>query len=144
MDRPLLVALVVLGSGCGDDAPAPADNVPVYNGCTGSLYVDRSAPSANRTVSFGGANGSGPFAYSPPCITIAAGQTVTFEGSFNVHPLGPGTSPTVDPGAPNTPIPRLSSDAMPRVMVTFPAPGLYPYLCELHYMGGMNGVVRVR
>jgi plastocyanin len=118
------------------------------NGCTDALYVDRSAPTASRTVAFGGFQGSPPLGYTPPCMLIAAGQTVTFAGGpsgFGTHPLNRGSGPTVrDTGSPGNPIPRVEDGNRPEVMVTFPAAGSFPYHCEFHFGGGMYGVVRVR
>ena len=138
--------VMALSQGCGDDTPAPA-----VNGCAAADFVDRSAASAARTVGFGGAEGSGPLAYSPRCITVAAGQAVTFTGSgasaFGGHPLSPGTAsagstpPNPRGGSPGNPIPR-TTDGM-SITVTFPAAGTYPYYCELHEPG-MAGVVVVR
>ncbi len=130
-------------AGCGGDEPA---NAPAgLNGCSDSTYVDRSAASAARVVTFGGAGGSGAFAYAPRCITVAAGQSVTFTGDFSTHPLAPGSSPTAaDAGSPGNPIPRQDTNAVPSVSVTFARAGDYPYYCAYHYAAGMTGVVRVR
>lgn len=117
---------------------------PTLGGCTPADFVDRSAASASRVVGFGGANGSTTFGYAPRCITISAGQTVTFMGDFSLHPLSPGLSPTMmNAGSAGNPVPRMSTGSAPLV-VTFTAAGAYPYFCELHYAGGMLGVVNVR
>ena len=135
----LLAALLASISACGDDAAPAAGSA--LNGCTDALFVDRTATGADRTVAFGA--GSMPFAYAPKCITVAAGQTVTFMGDFNVHPLAPGTSPAApDAGTAGNPIPRAGSGTM--TQVTFPTAGTYPYYCVFHYGGGMVGAVRVR
>lgn len=153
--RVFLAAMYAAGSmlGCGDSTPTdtPNDAGPTTNGCTAAMFVDRTAPAAARTVGFGGAEGSGPFTYSPRCMTVAAGQTVTFTAgstsTFGVHPLSPGTADAmgtqVDGGSPNTPIPRVTDGNMRMVTVTFPTAGTYPYFCEFH-APGMAGVIQVR
>jgi len=134
----LLVGLLASISGCGDDTPATGGG---FNGCSDSNFVDRTAATADRTVAFG--TGAAAFAYTPKCITVAAGQTVTFMGDLAVHPLAPGTSPAaMDAGTAGNPIARTNTGTMARV--TFASAGTYPYFCEFHYAGGMVGAVRVR
>lgn len=127
-----------------DDAHAHDDageTIPMFHQCTTEMYADRSAPTAERTIEFGGA--TTPFSYSVPCMIIAAGQTVRFQGSFIGHPLEHGVSPAdMNAGSPNTPIPRLSEGMM--TDVTFPTAGTYPYFCQMHYLAGMTGVIHVR
>jgi plastocyanin len=143
LQAPLALSLTFLGCG-GTETPTG----PALNGCTDALYIDRSAPSASRTVAFGGFQGSPALGYSPPCISIAVGQTVTFAGGpsgFGTHPLNRGTGPTQrDTGTAGNPIPRVDDGNRTDVAVAFPAPGLFPYHCEFHFGGGMYGVVRVR
>lgn len=117
---------------CACSSPSPP--AETFNGCT--AFVD------GATVSFGGQDGSPLFGYSPPCLHVAPGATVTFSGDFSVHPLASGTSPTDRAaGSPNNPIPETVSGSS--LTVTFPAAGTYPYFCEMHYAAGMAGVVRV-
>jgi len=66
------------GSG-GNTTPQPG-----VNGC--SSFTDATAAGAARTINFGGGLGN---AYSPQCLAIAAGQQVTFIGTFSAHPLCP-------------------------------------------------------
>src|SRR5262245_56348205 len=49
--------------------------IPSVNGCTTADAVDRTKPTADRTVEFGS------YFYSPQCIRIAAGQSVTFAAT---------------------------------------------------------------
>lgn len=139
----LVASLSVAAAGCGTDS-APGE----YNNCSAAMFVDRSAAGASRTVGYGGALGSGLFAYSPSCITIAAGQTVTFSGgtttNFGVHPLAPGVLNALTAGSPNNPIPRLSDGSRAETTVTFPTAGTYPFVCEAHASAGMVGVVHVQ
>lgn len=143
--NPLPSALVVLlcaaTSSCGGDAGA-------LNGCNDADFVDRTAAGDPRVVGFGGASGSALFTYSPKCITVAAGQRVTFSGgatsSFGVHPLGPGVLNSPAAGSAGNPIPRTTDGNLRELTVTFPSAGTFPYICEAHAPGGMVGVVRVR
>jgi plastocyanin len=115
---------------------------PPLNNCMPSNFVDRSDPAADRTIYFGGTGTSADFTYDPPCMHIAAGQMVTFVGSFANHPLSPGTgATTTTAGSANNPIQPLmdsQSDA-----VKFPATGTYPFFCQFHVSIGMAGVVEV-
>lgn len=137
-------------TGCGDDG-APGVGGPALNGCRSEDYVDLRAPSADRTIGFGGGRGSGPFAYFPRCAVIAPGQQVVFDGessgTFNVHPLAAGaisdSGASLDAGTSPNPIPRLGDGAGSRATVTFPAAGDYPYHCEYH-RPSMAGVIVVR
>lgn len=111
--------------------------------CGGMPLDDRSAPSSDRTVSFGGAGTSGPFSYAPMCMRVAKGQTVTFSGDFSVHPLQPGLAPGLRGTATaNSPIRATTSGQQP-ASVTFASPGTFPYFCAQHYAGGMVGAVEV-
>jgi plastocyanin len=125
---------VVLGaaaySGCGSSAPA---------------CVDRTAANADRNIYFGGLNGSGAAAYLPQCMIISAGQTVTFQGAFNMHPLAKGAPSDVNAGSPNSPLPDPAHGTGSAPFdVTFPTAGNYPYWCTIHYAEGMTGQVQVK
>jgi plastocyanin len=113
----------------------------VFHGCMPENFVDRSAPGAARTLTFGGAM----FAFDPKCMTIAAGQTVTFTGNFSFHPLSRGINPTPEglaAGTPGNPIPTTTSGNT--ISVSFPRAGTFPYFCALHLSNGMAGVIVVR
>lgn len=109
-----------------------------FNGCDTASFVDRTAAGGIRTVTFG----AGGFTYSPKCILIAAGQMVTFSGTFSSHPLRPGVGINATAGSPNNPI--VATAVGTSATFTFPAAGSYPYNCSLHDGSGMNGVVRVQ
>lgn len=88
------------------------------------------------TVRFGGATGS---AYSPRCVTVRVGDTVTWEGDFGGHPRSPSTR-----GTSMSPITRVASGTS--AAVRFTRAGFYPYFCEFHGSdagAGMAGVVQV-
>ncbi|MGV3621333.1 MAG: hypothetical protein ACO1OB_10980, partial [Archangium sp.] len=95
---------------CGESVTTPdaGPGVEVIHGCT--EYADRSAAGAERRVSFGSANDSPALGYAPKCITVARGQSVTFTGNFNTHPLAPGAFNS-DAGSPGNPITRKDTGA---------------------------------
>ncbi len=118
----------------GSKTPGTGQAGPV-NGC--SSFTDATAPGASRTVTF-----TFP-SYSPPCLLIAAGQSVTFQGSFADHPLQPGVAPNSYgmEGASN-PIPSTNSGST--ATVAFPDAGTYAYYCSRHFGNAMYGAVQVK
>jgi plastocyanin len=93
------------------------------------LVLAAPAAAADHGVNFGGTLGR---AYDPADVTIAAGDTVTFSGSFSSHPL------------------HWDSEVFGRTdsgsskQFSFAHPGTYTYYCEFHYQtDNMRGVVRV-
>ena len=138
------VLLAAALTGCGSyfsPTPTPrrdASSDAAVHGCEPARFVDRSDPAADRTVTFGGAVG---MAFSPPCLTVTAGQSVRFAGMFAMHPLRPGVVGQAGSGA-GSPIPDTTAgDA---VSVTFPSAGVFPFFCGVHGAMGMAGVVRVQ
>lgn len=123
------------------DAMAPAPDgppvAPMLNDCVAMSYVDRSDPAAERVIRPRGTTG-----YTPRCVIIRAGQSVTFEMDFAAHPLVPGVphGPTAGATTPNV-IPRTVRGAS--VEVAFPSAGNFPFYCNTHGHVGMAGVVRV-
>jgi plastocyanin len=109
------------GGGGGDSgAPEPV------NGCT--TFEDRTAEGANRTLTWDFSITTSP----DRCIRIKAGQTVTWEGSLEAHPLLPsgGDSPSPVSGVDTT-----------TGEVTFPSAGTFGYVCDVH--PAMLGAVEV-
>ncbi len=100
----------------GDQATAVAfDFQPIEPCLSESDYVSRGA------VRFGLSHE--PF--TPPCVRLASGGTVVFQGSLVEHPIVPrqlGTSPS-----PIQPSARGS-----RVEFEFPDYGTFPYRCAEH------------
>jgi plastocyanin len=142
--RASFIAIALLAVGCGSTATdndagviTDAGNVQTLNGCTASDYVDRS--SGSRTIAFGGSLGH---VYSPKCILINAGQTATFSGSFDTHPLTPGQYMGTG-GSTANPIPATASGSAD-LTVTFPTAGIYPFYCGVHGGSGMTGSVSVK
>ncbi|MDB4990831.1 MAG: hypothetical protein JWN04_6009 [Myxococcaceae bacterium] len=129
------------GDAATGDAATGDAGIPTYNDCTPDKYVDRSAPGADRTITFGN-----NFKYAPPCITIAAGQSVTWKGDFGAHPLSPGVGGSMTTvGSPNSPIKETKATAADTTFM-FPTAGAYPYVCEYHYAAPhfMVGSVQVK
>jgi plastocyanin len=146
------VAVATLTFGCGSDdeafttAPDPME-MPngaeplALNGCDTDSYVDGSADDAERVVQIG-ADG---LKFTPPCLQIASGQTVTFEGSLTAHPIAPGNPDDAAAGSAKSPIEAVSTGRS--VAFTFDSAGTFPYYCELHAFGagmGMAGAIYVR
>ena len=142
------IALLALcacgGNGVPPDGGSPHDagaSFEVIHGCERADFVDRTAASGDRKVGFGTALGSPAVGYSPNCITVAAGQSVTFVGSFNSHPLVGGEY-LGDAGSPNNPIGRHDTGSTD-LPIAFSSAGLYPFYCDLH-APTMVGVVQVQ
>lgn len=69
-------------------------------------------------------------AYNPPCVLIEAGETVTWSGNFQHHPLAGGYYKDGGPQEGN-PIPTVTSGTTP-VVVEFPEAGAWGYYCIAH------------
>jgi plastocyanin len=130
----LLAAAISLGA-CGNTATG---------GDGGSFQALQ--PCANASdymtggtmIQFGGALGTN---YSPKCLTVPVGSTVTFSGDFTSHPLRPSTR-----GSTGNPIPSTSL-GMTVTTPAFTAAGFYPYFCSVHGDNtglGMSGVIQVQ
>ena len=126
------------GTGLHDAGAGAADGGAPLNGCTEGRFIDSTALT-NTNVAFGGGLGE---VYSPACVTIAAGRTVTFKGAFSSHNLLRGSPSNLNAGSANNPIPEVTTGS--EKIVTFATVGDYPYICQFHNPSGMMGVVRVR
>ncbi len=76
------------GVECGSNSGG-SSLLPGINGCT--TFTNATMTSASRTITFGGSFGN---AYDQKCLAVAAGQSVTWNGSFSAHPLQPGLAPS--------------------------------------------------
>jgi plastocyanin len=110
-------------AGAGGDASTFLAIAP----CTAASAYTTGATSIMTTASL---------TYSPACLKVTAGSSVTIEASA-VHPLSGLTT-----GSPNNPIPAGGKTA--DQMVTFTTPGFYPFHCDMHFSLGMSGVVWVQ
>lgn len=80
---------------------------------------------------------SAPAQYTNHCVTIKAGSSVTFTGSFLNHPLEPAG------GDEPNPITKTDADQPDnKLVVTFPNAGSFGYRCEFHPTS-MYGAIRV-
>lgn len=115
------------------DAPVDARPVTGLNNCTAQMAVDRTEPIAPRNVMFNGGT------YTPACLKIKVGQTVTWSGDFTLHPLVPGQF-----GGGNQPgNPIMATSTGNTMMATFGAAGDFGYYCANHAPGGMMGAIYV-
>lgn len=126
---------VTSAADAASDASAPS--FPTLNDCAEAEYVDLTAPMAARTVVPMGSTG-----YTPRCLTIAAGQSVTFSMDFTVHPLAAGIAHGSSVGA-SSPNPIAAQTTGSMYSAQFATPGFYPFKCSTHQHVGMAGVVRV-
>ena len=121
------------GGGSTTTLPGCAAN---YASC--SSFTDLTAPGADRTISFP----VGGFAYSPKCIRIKAGQTVTFAGPFSFHPL---RKSSCSPAG----IPDTDSDPDDSLPVQLDNVGRHGFYCNQHGADigdgtyGMKGLIEV-
>lgn len=138
--------LLLLAAACGgSSSPATTPTPSAINGCSPSDFAPGTATNGSVTIQYGDPLG---LAYSPRCLSIAAGQSVTFFGdtsrgsSFSAHPLRPGGANGGNGGSAGNPIAPQSSGSS--YTVAFPAPGTYPYFCLTHEGMGMFGAVQVK
>jgi plastocyanin len=113
----------------GPDASYPTC-ATAFAGC--SSYVDATGSGANRTISFTCCQ------YSPKCMKVLAGQSVTFSGSFSTHPLHQSCGPSlaIDTTA-----------AGSTASFVFDTPGEYGFYCSVHGTpegAGMAGSILVQ
>jgi plastocyanin len=134
---PLFAGLAVmtalaLVAGCGSGGSSNGDGGgDEICGCTEATADDLTAQTS-VTVSFGGTFG---LSYSPKCILVAPGTSVSFEGELSTHPL----SATVGSGNPITHTTSGTTAAF-----TFTQTGAYGYQCDVHVGTGMCGAVYVQ
>ncbi len=140
----LSLSTLALGAplaGCGDDGggtPIDAGAIDAdpeaFNRCTRANATDATAAGAARTITTPG------FAYTPPCLRIKVGQTVTWNSDFGFHPLGGGRvvggAPMLEAGSPIT-----STSSGNTKTVTFTAAGAFGFFCMVHT--DMQGVIYV-
>ena len=88
----------------------------VVNGCDPSTTA---VSAGDVTITF--PTGVAPAQYSPACVTVHEGATVTWSGAFADHPLTPDGS---------GPITATSTGTT--AAFTFPAAGSFGFHCSLH------------
>jgi len=121
-----------------DPDPTPEDFSSMIP-CQPEDFVERGKADEERVIRFGGDLGA---QYSPRCLIIEAGQSVTFEGPFNEYSLQPGTPEVPTLGSPYNPIYFFFVGE--RTSYSFPRPGDYIYSNPAREAQGMRGLIRVR
>ena len=120
-------------TGGGQDAGTDVDAGPQpVNGCT--VFTDFTAADAGAATITGPAGGALPAQYTPNCVKIKVGGSVTWNSGFASHPLGPSGG--------DTPNPITSTSTGTTKSFTFPNAGTYGYACGFH-AGSMFGAVQV-
>jgi plastocyanin len=139
----ILVAVGCSSSSPSGDAAAGAAGTGGSTGAGGStdsgVAFTSIAPCTDATTYTTGATTvmtTADFMYSPACLKIAKGATITIQAS-DVHPLAGLTT-----GSADNPIPTGGKTT--DQVVTFPAAGFFPYQCNMHVSIGMKGVVWVQ
>ena len=129
---PVLVALVV--GGCGSSTKNNNDAGPIA--CTD--MTGSASPTVGIVAMGGGTYGQVTYAYSPQCVLINRGQSVTFTGNYSLHNLER-TTQTVATAA--NPLPSAPySGTSPVTFGPFPDAGDFNFYCPIH---GFTGTVRV-
>ena len=133
----------ILDRDCASQMCFPSVCQADLNGCTPGTAT---SIVGNANVAFGGT--SPGFAYSPPCIMVTAGATVTFTASgsdtFALHPLQGGAilSGVATP-ATSGPFVSVTNSGTSKAFVLNDA-GSFPYYCQIHGVSlGMKGAVFV-
>lgn len=131
------VALACTSSNPQSDAGSDAgevdsggDAAAAINGCT--TFTDMTADGGAIT----GPATATPAQYSPNCVHVKVGQSVTWSSDFSNHPL----VPTAGVGTQPNPITATSTGTT--VTITFPAAGTFAYNCGIH-SSTMLGAVEV-
>jgi plastocyanin len=82
------------------------------------------------------------FMYTPKCLKVTKGTSVTFSGDFSMHPLRPSAKRGITSGNPIT-----ATDSGSSKSFTFDSPGVYAYFCNIHGPAddgtGMEGAIWV-
>ena len=129
---------------------APTRTLRTLNDCApdGSDVVDMTGM-ANPVVLSGSAPDGSGFLFTPKCVRLRVGQTLTFRidqvtaGTWQVHPLMSGWIEDGSEVADATsPIPFRNEGDID-VHVAFTTGGTYPFYCTRHYLTGHVGAVHV-
>jgi plastocyanin len=124
-------------SGSGSGSGSGGGGATVVNGCDPATAEDRTGDT-DVPIAFGDAIG---FKYSPACIKVKVGTTLTFSGDFASHPLTPGIDLVEDPASP---IQKTDTNPMSgSVSFALSPAGTYGWFCGFHGGGGMEGAAFV-
>ncbi len=119
---------VALLTGSCSSGSTNTDAGATVNGCT--AFEDDTAAGATVT----GPSGASAAQYTPNCVHIKVGQSVTWSSNFTSHPLVPFNG--------DTPNPITSTATGTTASVTFPAAGTFGFHCGIHTTL-MQGAVQV-
>jgi plastocyanin len=105
------------------------------NGCKASTAEDHTG---DATVEISGAG----TAWTPDCIRIKTGTSVTFKADFTSHPLVGGVIDGSDK-VPDDTTPIASTSTGMEATFTFDDAGTFGFYCDIHGTVGMKGAVIV-
>jgi plastocyanin len=108
------------GSDSGNPVDSGGDGNTGINGCT--TFTDLTADGGVIT----GPSGAVAAQYSPNCVHVKVGQSITWNSDFTNHPL----VPTAGVGTQPNPITPTSTGST--VTFAFPQPGTFAYNCGIH------------
>jgi len=140
-----IAAVSLLGvSACSTSSSSPSSGTDggggggggeTVNGCTAADFAahDLSAQTASRVITF--PTGAAPAQYSPACITIAVGQSVTWNGAFTNHPL--------EQSGGDTSMWITATNTGTTANFSFPVGGTYGFHCSVH-PSVMQGAIFVK
>jgi plastocyanin len=120
---------------CASSSSGGADaGPPLVNGCAVADFAasDHTAASDPRAIGF--PQGIAPGPYTPSCMTVRVGQSVTWTGDFTAHPLESFGGDAMSPITPMT-MGTMAS-------VTFATPGVFGFHCANH-PSTMLGAIKV-
>jgi plastocyanin len=130
-------AFALAPAGCGDDGGGSAVDASTIdadpdaiNGCTRATALDLSAAADDRTIA------QVDISYTPRCIRIKKGQSVTWDAEFTFHPMTSGSPSTGE--QPGSPITQTSSGTT--VTFNFPDEGVFGFWCEEHGRAMMGAI----
>ncbi len=128
---PVIVIVLLLAAGCGSTSNG-------YNTSTTNNPPACTLSSAVSATSVSASDANGNYIFTPSCIKVSSGQTVTWTNTgAMIH------TATSDSGAPVT---FDSGNLSPgqTFAVTFTTPGTIGYHCIYHVSLGMKGTVIVQ
>lgn len=120
-----------------DVALDPYDDTTNFNDCTPFDFTanDHTADADPRTIQF--SLDPTTKQYAPRCMRIKAGQSVTWKGAFQFHPLQPAGG---DVPSPITIDPQPGGSSR---VIAFPNAGLYGFECATHEAPLEYGAIQV-
>lgn len=133
-----IAVAVLVGTTLGACGSSTNNNSDSGTGATCTDLTGSTTPTVAIVTVSTGPYGGGGYAFSPICVQINRGQSVTFTGNYTLHTLER-TTQTVA-GATN-PLPSTPySGASPKTFGPFPDAGDFGFVCTIHHF---TGTVRV-